>query len=359
VGLFKCAAAVPRAGGIGADLMSALMNVGLIGLGAIGRLHFDCWRKSRVARLVAVSARDRRKLEGDWSGQEFNLGNQAAARIDMSGLALFERAEELIADPRIQIVDICMPTPLHAPLTIAALRAGKHVLCEKPMALALEECHAMENAARETGRQLMIGHCLRFWPHYLKAREIIASGEFGKPLHAHLARTGALPAWSSEGWLMNAQASGGILDMHIHDIDIALWWFGRPRFLNATGYLEGDLPRIIDALWRYPDSFTVHLHSAWDRNGGPFRHAFKVVLERATLSYDLLANPESLRIFENGVERTLPMEQDVAYQAELDGFAQSVAAGEPMQRVPASESRAAVEVGLEELRQLRENARAQ
>jgi predicted dehydrogenase len=336
--------------------MSALMHVGLIGLGAIGRLHFDCWRKSRVAKLVAVSARDPRKLAGDWSGQEFNLGDQAAERIDMSGLQLFERAEELIAQPEIEIVDICMPTPLHAPLTTAALRAGKHVICEKPMALDLDECRAMEAAARNAQRQLMIGHCLRFWPHYMKAHELITSGELGKPVHAHLARTGALPAWSSEGWLMNPKASGGILDMHIHDVDIALWWFGRPQTISATGYVDGDLPRIIDAIWRFPDPLTVHLHSAWDRNGGPFRHAFKVVLERATLSYDLLTNPESLRIFENGKERALAMEQNVAYQAELDEFAKAIAAGEPMRRIAPAESRAAVEIGLEELRQLRENA---
>jgi len=187
---------------------------------------------------------------------------------------------------------------------------------------------------------------------------LIASGEFGKPIHAHLTRTGALPAWSSEGWLMNASASGGILDMHIHDIDIALWWFGRPAAISATGYVDGELPRIIDAVWRYPNSLTAHLHSAWDKNGGPFRHAFHLVLERATLSYDLLANPESLRIFENGKERTIPMEQNVAYQAELDEFAKSVAAGKAMTRVPTTESRAAVEVGLEELRQLRERAQS-
>ena len=333
--------------------MGTVKNVGLIGLGAIGRLHFDCWRKSTAAKLVAVSARDRRKLQGDWGGQEFNLGNQAAERIDMSDLATHALAEELIADPRVDIVDICMPTPLHAPLSIAALRAGKHVICEKPMALDLAECTAMANAARDAGRQLMIAHCLRFWPQYVKARELILGGGYGQLIHASLARTGALPAWSSEGWLMNASASGGILDMHIHDIDIALWWFGAPSTVSATGYLDGDLPRIIDAIWRYPAGASVHLHSAWDRNGGAFRHAFQVVLERATLSYDLGANPDSLLIHENGVERALPMEQDVAYQAELDGFAECVAKGEPMRRVPIADSRAAVEVGLEELRQLR------
>jgi predicted dehydrogenase len=101
----------------------------------------------------------------------------------------------------------------------------------------------------------------------------------------------------------------------------------------------------------------VHLHSAWDRNGGAFRHAFKVVLERATLSYDLAAKPESLLIFQDGQERALPMEENVAYQAELDEFAKCVATNIPMSRVPTRESRAAVEIGLEELRQLRHGRR--
>src|SRR4051812_15578936 len=151
-------------------------GIGLIGLGAIGRLHFDCWSKSPHGRVVAIASRDPRKRAGDWPASEFNLGDQASARVDLTGVAAYAEAAELFADPNVQIVDICTSTPHHAALTIAALRAGKHVVCEKPMSLSVDECRAMEAAVRETGRQLMVAHCLRYWPHYSKAQELLRSG---------------------------------------------------------------------------------------------------------------------------------------------------------------------------------------
>ena len=102
-----------------------MANIGLIGLGAIGRVHFDCWRKSHTGRLVAVSDRQPKKLAGNWEGKDFNLGNQAKQQVDMSGLETYSNAADLIGYPQVDIVDICMPTPLHAPLAIAALQRGE------------------------------------------------------------------------------------------------------------------------------------------------------------------------------------------------------------------------------------------
>ena len=328
-----------------------LVRVGLIGLGAMGRVHFDCWKQSAVATLAAVSDRDPRKLAGEWDNKAFNLGDQAAAQVDLAGIATYQRAEDLIADPNIQAVDICMPTPMHAPLAIAALRAGKHVFCEKPMALNIAECVAMEETASEVGRQLMIGHCLRYWSHYVEAQARLASGEYGRAIYASFLRTGATPMWSSGGWLMRAKESGGVLDMHIHDIDVALWWFGRPEQIVASGYEEEGLPLIVDAIWRYADSLTAHLHAAWDHNGGAFRHAFKLVMEKATLVYDMAGNAGSLILIRDGKETALPMNIGTAYQAELDDFATCIGQDRELTRMTPSDSRAAVEVGLEELQQ--------
>ena len=331
-----------------------MIKVGLIGIGAIGRLHFDCWRKSPVAKVAAIASRDPRKRAGDWSAGEFNLGGQSAEKVDLSGVATYEHAAELIADPSIQIVDICTATPEHARLAIAALRAGKHVVCEKPMALSLAECAAVEAAARESGSQLMVAHCLRYWAHYVKAREVLESGEFGRPLYAQLHRSGGAPTWSAGGWLMKPEQSGGVLDLHIHDIDVALWWFGRPEAMETRGYIRGGVPMIVDAAWRYAGGPLVHLHGAWDPNGGAFRHAFRLVLEKATLVYDLATVPGVLQIYREGALTELPMDGSSAHQAELDDFAGCIAEGRPFTRFTPAESRLAVEVGLEELRQLEE-----
>jgi predicted dehydrogenase len=138
--------------------------------------------------------------------------------------------------------------------------------------------------------------------------------------------------------------------MHIHDVDVALWWFGRPTAVEAEGLSEAGLPLIIDAQWRYTGGPLVVLHGAWDPNGGTFRHAFRVVLEKATLAYDLATAPGVLEIFQDGKREELPMPEISAHQAELDDFAETIAAGRPFSRFTLGASRMAVELGLEELR---------
>jgi len=328
-------------------------KIGLIGLGAMGRVHFDCWRKSAYGELVSVSDRNPKMLRGDWAGKQFNIGDQAAEHVDLSDVATHLRAEDLIADPSVEAVDICMPTPLHGPLALAAMRAGKHVFCEKPMSLSVEICTEMERVARETGRHLMVGHCLRYWPQYVKAHELLTSGEFGRPLYASFHRSSAAPTWSTDDWYMKGAESGGVLDMHIHDIDVALWWFGRPQAITATGVAPGGLPMIIDAVWQYEGGPSVLLHGGWDRNGGAFRHAFRLVMEKATLVHDLALDPVALHLLREGkIETVAHLDETPAYQAELDDFAASVNAGKATHRLTPGDSRMAVEVGLEELRQL-------
>jgi predicted dehydrogenase len=332
--------------------MATAMNVGLIGLGAVGRIHFDCWRKSGAAQLVAVCDRDERKLAGDWVGKDFNIGAQAQENVDLSALGRYRQGEELIADPRVELVDICMPTRLHAPLAIAALRAGKHVFCEKPMSLTVTDCAAIEDAAKTFGRHLMFGHCLRFWPQYVKAFEILQSGAYGPALYAEFYRSSPAPVWSDNDWYMKREESGGVFDMHIHDVDVALWWFGRPQKIAASGCAPHGLPMIIDAAWNYPSGPVVHLHASWDRNGGTFRHAFRLVMEKATLLHDLAVDPQALRLLVDGKETLVPVGDESAYAAELEYFATEVAAGRAPARSTAATSHMAVEVALEELNQI-------
>lgn len=328
------------------------VKIGLIGLGAMGRMHFECWLKSQHGKLVAVSARNPKLLGGDWRAASFNLGDQPGALVSFDGMRTYPEAADLINDPNVEAVDICMPTPFHAPMSIAAMRAGKHVFCEKPMSLSLAECAEMERVSQDTGRSLMVGHCLRYWPQYVKAQEMLASGEFGRALYAGFHRSSAAPAWSADAWYLRGAESGGVLDMHIHDVDVALWWFGRPQSVSATGFATRGLPLVVDAAWRYDDGPTVQLHGAWDRNGGPFRHAFRLVMEKGTLVHDLAADPHALQLLRDGKTETVPCGEASAYRAELDDFAASLAAGRAPQRITPADSRLAVEIGLEEMRQI-------
>lgn len=338
--------------------MADTVKVGLIGVGGMGRTHFNCYRDNPRAQLVAVCDVDPARLTGDWAGANTNLGTDRAG-ADLSHLAIDTDYHQLLARPDIDLVDICLPTYLHAPAAIDALHAGKHVLCEKPMALTPADCDAMSQAARTAGKQLMIGHCLRFWPQYVQAKQIIDGGEYGRPLHARFHRSGGTPWWSWQDWMPDVTKSGGaVLDLHIHDVDAALWWFGRPDRVVAQGTVIDGLPTSVDTLWHYQNGPNVALYGAWDHNGGPFRYAFKVVLERATILCD---SPTGVfRLIQGGREgddsRDLPVEEASAYAAEIDHLLDCILSGHPVIGPTADAGRLAVEVASEELRQVMEQA---
>ena len=330
-----------------------MINVGIIGLGGMGRTHFSCYKNNPDANIVAICDVDNAKLSGG-GDVELNIG--ATGALDLSGIQTYNDARELLSNPNVQLVDICLPTHLHAEFAIAALRAGKHVLCEKPIALTAEEAAQMQAAQQESGQQLMIGHCLRYWPQYLKAHEIIQSGEYGKPLYARFHRSSATPTWSWDKWLQDGARSGGaVLDMHIHDADTALWWFGTPESIHADGHIIDGLPMSVDATWRYESGLVAYLHGSWDDNGGPFRMAYKVVLEKATIAWDSSVS-EAVQLYASGETREIETPGTMAYQAEINDFVSCVKEGRPMTRVTPEGSRQSLECVLEELRQIQEKS---
>jgi len=142
--------------------------------------------------------------------------------------------------------------------------------------------------------------------------------------------------------------------MHIHDIDVARWFFGEPKTVRATGVEVDGLPIAVDALWDYKKGPSVHLSAMWAPDGGAFRHAFAVMLEKGTLVYDLSLADGQLRISQGGMMTEIEVGIADSYQAEMDDFAACVAEGKPITRSVPEDSQAAVRLALEELRQIRE-----
>jgi predicted dehydrogenase len=331
----------------------------LIGIGGMGRMHFNCYNNNPDAKIVAISDVDPAKLRGDWSKIDMNIGDEESGMVDLSGIATYSDYHDLIADPNVQLVDICLPTPQHAAATIAALQAGKDTLCEKPMAFTDDECATMEKAVAESGRQLLIGHCLRYWPQYVKAKEIMDSGEYGRVLAARFHRSSGTPWWSWENWLATGSRSGGaVLDMHIHDVDTALWWFGEPQSIIADGLVVAGLPLTVEAIWRYNDGPLVQLYGSWDNNGGPFQHGFKIVMEKASLVFDPATGVENLNLIQGGKDgdrsRTIEVSDDLAYQNEIDDYVACLNEGRKLERVTPQASRRSVAAVWQELRQIEE-----
>src|SRR2546421_1517463 len=232
------------------------MRIAVLGLGFMGSTHLKALRTVSGATLAAVVSADEKKLSGDLSDIQGNLGGPGE-KMDFTGVARYRTVNEALRDPRVDGVDICLPTDLHAPIAIDALRAGKHVLVEKPMALDGETADRMIGEAERSGRLLMTAQVLRFLPSYAAAAEIVKSAQLGAVRSALFRRRCAAPAWSK--WLSDpGQSGGGVFDLLIHDVDYCVHLFGTPVAVSAVG--DEDMPSGIDivvAQVHHPDHHVV------------------------------------------------------------------------------------------------------
>src|SRR3954468_13735531 len=162
-----------------------MVNIGICGIGFMGMIHYLAARGLTGGRVTALCSRDPKKLAGDWTGIQGNFVPRGT-QMDLSGHALHSDIADLLADPRVDLVDLCVPNDEHARLAIRALEAGKHVLVEKPIALTTADAEVMVAAAGSRGKLLMVAHVLPFFPEFGFAREAIASGRYGALQAAHL-----------------------------------------------------------------------------------------------------------------------------------------------------------------------------
>jgi predicted dehydrogenase len=324
-----------------------VVKVGLIGLGFMGKMHFETYRKIPGARVTALCDIDPRKRAGDWGSISANIG-AGGGRYDLSGYRIYAGIDDLVVDRDVDVVDITLPTYLHAETALKALGAGKHVICEKPMARTSAEAARMAAAAKASRRKLFVAQCIRYWPAYAAARRLIQGGTLGRVRSAAFRRLAATPLGSWRNWLQDPALSGlCALDMHIHDADFVLHAFGRPKAVTSrgAGFSRGRLDHIVTA-YEYGDGALVTAEGSW-MYAPPFgfEMTFLVALERATLA---LGRDGALRLLpKRGQPRTLKVPAGDGYLLELRDFIGCLAKGKESEVVtPAS---AAASVRLVEL----------
>jgi predicted dehydrogenase len=263
-----------------------MVGIGIVGIGFMGYIHYLAARRLSNGRVVALCSRDEAKRAGDWRGIRGNFGPPGEV-MDLSGRKAYAELDELLADPEVQLVDLCVPNDQHAAMAIRALEAGKHVLVEKPIALNLRDADAMLAAAKASGKLLMVAHVLPFFPEFAYALEAVRSGRHGRLRAAHFTRVISKPDWS--GGIAEVERSGGpAIDLHIHDTHFIGLLCGVPTAVHSRGVVEGGAVAHVTTQYLYegiePPIAVSAVSGALCQDGRPFAHGYEIYLERATLS---------------------------------------------------------------------------
>jgi len=327
------------------------MKFAVLGLGFMGSTHLKALRAIPGVEVAAVASLDERALTGDLSLIQGNIGGPGE-RLDFSSVKKYRDPYAPLEDPEIDAVDICLPTNLHEAVATAALRAGKHVLLEKPMALSGAGADAITAEAEKQGRILMTAQVVRFLPAYAALRQAVKNGELGKVRAAAFRRRCAAPGWG--GWLTDpAQSGGGVFDLLIHDVDYCLHLLGKPQAVSATGYanLAAGVD-VISAQLFYEDGVAT-ISGGWHHpKAYPFSADYTVVADLATVEYTT-AMPAPVAYGQDGSSSPVAVTAADGYAAEVLYFVECCRAGEKPALCPPEESADAVN-----MMRLMEEARA-
>lgn len=305
------------------------MRIGIIGIGFMGSTHFVAAQSLTGVQVTAIATRDRKKHTGDWTDISGNLGTGGGTH-DLSAVHCYERWEDLIQDPDVDLVDVCTPTGQHAAVTLAALAAGKHVLVEKPIATSVAEGQAMLDAAKAAGRRLFVAQVLPFFPEHAWLRRQIAAGAYGEVLAARFKRI--VSCKDPAAWQRYVEGSGGpIRDLNVHDVDFIHKAFGVPDWVHAAGPLVGDAqsPWVsIQYGWDDTPRVVTAEAGAITMPGRAWQQGFDVFFERGTVQYDTAFGRPLELLTADGAITTPEIPQADAFAAEIEYVRRSLAGAE-------------------------------
>ena len=292
---------------------------------------------------------------------------ERAQRVAESvGAAFTTDLDAVLADPEIDVVDICLPTPLHRTIAERSFAERKHVFLEKPIALTLEDADAIVRAAEESGRQLMVGLVLRYFAEYVEIERRIRSGELGRPLAAAAYRLSPPADWAD--WYADASQSGGPpVDLMVHDFDQMNSLLGTPRsvFARAISLAEPAYPDHVVAIVEHDGGEASVEGSMAMPSSYPFSAGIRVLCERGVIEHGFRAAPAEdggniggdvqsfLRLHpSDGPSQELRVEGGDPWAAELAEFVSCLEQGRPVERGTGRQAREALAVSLAASRSL-------
>ena len=322
-----------------------MLKVGLIGCGFMGAMHANCYRNIEGVELVAVADIRREKAEAIAGG---------------SGVKIYSDGCELIEAGGVDIIDICLPTYLHAKYALLAMDKVKYLFVEKPVSLTVAEGKAMMEKSIATGCQVQIGQVIRFWDEYVELKKIIESGKLGAVVNANFRRISPRPDWGWQDWLLKYELSGGAAqDLHIHDIDYILSIFGEPKKYYSVKNERGEKYSYVNTLMQY-DGFAVSVEGTWGLpTTHPFEASFRAVFEKGVVEN---AGGKFMLYTDSSAEEIKMEKKALAgavsggnisdlggYYNELLYFTERAKCGEPIERAKLSDAVASLDFLLREL----------
>ena len=244
-----------------------MLKVALVGVGGISGAHIPAWESREDAELVALCDIRPEQME-----------NYPAKRR-------YTDFDEMLQKEEIDILDICLPTYLHADFAVKAMNRGIHVICEKPISLKKEDVRRVYDCAEKNKVHFMVAQVLRFWPEYEIVKDIYDKGVYGKLLSGSMRRLSARPGWSWDNWMQDERRSGLVpFDLHIHDIDFMVYAFGKPHTVSRFRAKRPEQD-YINAVYDYGEFFLT-TEAAWYNAPYNFSADFRFQFETAVVAWE-------------------------------------------------------------------------
>ena len=298
-----------------------MQKIAIIGAGFIGAVHAAACDNSKLLTLSAIS--DVNEKAGKEIAQKY-------------GCAYYNDADKMLSECDVDIVSICVPTNFHKEYIVLAAKHKKHIVCEKPVTLTMEDMDEILSAVESAGVKFMVAQVLRFWPEYVAIKQMYDNGDFGEIKMIYANRLAQHPNWTQ--WHRNPKNSGGgLFDLHLHDIDVISYFFGSVKRVFAVGWKSetGCYNHVVSTI-TFNNGINAVIEGAFDMTENyPFTMSFRLVGETKTAEYSMVAgfnledissSHRNLYIFRNGqtpVREEIDESED-AYQTQLDYFADCV-----------------------------------
>ncbi|MEX2216758.1 MAG: Gfo/Idh/MocA family oxidoreductase [Phycisphaeraceae bacterium] len=296
-----------------------MINVGVIGLGMMGLTHLDAYAKRDDVNVVAIADKDPNRLSGKVKAVG-NVEGQAQGGFDFDKPKKYEEGMDLIRSKRVDAVDICLPTHMHLEYAKSAIRKGKHVLIEKPLARTAKDAAKLVALAEKSAGVSMCAMCMRFWPGWSWLKDAVDDKRYGKVMSAQFRRVASHPGGA---FYASGELSGGaILDLHIHDTDFVQFLFGPPKAVSSRGYSK--VTTAVDHVvthYIYDDIPIVVAEGSWAMaEKFPFSMAYTINFEQATAVYTM-GSDHPLTLYRPGnAPEKVELEKAMGYDLEIDNF---------------------------------------